>query len=295
LAWLWARKEGGGFTLRVEDLDPPRVRSGMARQQLQELAWLGLDWDEGPHPETGVESGARGPYRQSLRAPAYEDAIGRLGDRVYECFCSRAEIAAAASAPHGDEPRYPGICAALSSAQRSERRRVRSPALRFRVPEGSVEFDDAVFGRQRFDVRGSVGDFVVRRADGIHAYQLAVVVDDDAMGITQVLRGADLLASTARQILLYEALGLPAPRWAHAPLVLSDGGERLAKRDRSSSLSFLRERGADPRAVVAALCAISGQPEATGRSLLERAASFDLSRLPRGAVSAPQLTVRSVR
>src|SRR4051794_20855721 len=123
LAWLWAASAGGGFTLRVEDLDAPRAKPGLAETQLQELAWLGLDWDEGPDPATGRDRGARGPYRQSARASRYAAAIGRLGDQVYECFCSRAEIAAAASAPHRDEKRYPGTCAKLSDAQRKERRR----------------------------------------------------------------------------------------------------------------------------------------------------------------------------
>jgi glutamyl-tRNA synthetase len=289
LAWLWARSERGGFTLRVEDLDRPRVRAGMAEEQLRELAWLGLDWDEGPDPATGVEIGSRGPYRQSLRASSYDHAIEQLGDRVYECFCSRAEIAAAASAPHGDEPRYPGTCAGLTRAQRSERRRLRAPALRFRVAPGLVSFRDRILGEQHYDVHASIGDFVLRRADGIHAYQLAVVVDDAAMGITQVLRGADLLPSTARQILLFRALALEPPRWAHAPLVVSDRGERLAKRDRSTSLSALRSGGADPAAIVAALCASAGQAEAPGRTLLQRAGSFEVARVPRRPVEVSRI------
>jgi glutamyl-tRNA synthetase len=287
LASLWAASEGGGFTLRVEDLDRARTKPGLTEVQLQELAWLGVDWDEGVDAVTGLDRGPRGPYRQSARGAEYERAIRRLRDGVYECFCSRAEIAAAASAPHGEEPRYPGTCANLSETQRSERRRARTPALRFRVPAGPVAFDDEVFGRCEFDVQAAVGDFVVRRADGIHAYQLAVVVDDAAMGITQVLRGADLLSSTARQILLYSALGLRPPRWAHAPLVLSGSGERLAKRDRAASLAALRASGANPAAVVEALCAISGQPSAPGQPLDQRARSFDVRRITREPVRAP--------
>jgi glutamyl-tRNA synthetase len=289
LAWLWAAREGGGFTLRVEDLDRPRTKPGLAEAQLGQLAWLGLDWDEGVDAETGRDRGPRGPYRQSARADRYEAATRRLGDRVYECFCSRAEVAAAASAPHGEEPRYPGTCAGLSAAQRSERRRTRAPALRFRVPAGPVAFDDEVFGRCEIDVQATVGDFVVRRADGIHAYQLAVVVDDAEMGITQVLRGADLLPSTARQILLYDALGLRPPRWAHAPLVLAASGERLAKRDRAASLAALRAAGVDPARVVDALWAISGQLPVPGQPLRERARSFEVRRIPRQPVHAPPL------
>jgi glutamyl-tRNA synthetase len=287
LAWLWARSEGGGFTMRVEDLDRPRVRPGLARRQLEELAWLGLTWDEGPDPGTGDEAGPRGPYHQSARTVHYEAALGALGENVYECFCSRAEIATA-SAPHGpqdDGPRYPGTCAQLAEAQRAERRRTRAPALRLRVPPGPIAFNDELQGAQQFDPQATVGDFVLRRADGIFAYQLAVVVDDGAMGITQVLRGDDLLPSTARQILLYRLLGLREPRWAHAGLVASASGERLSKRDRAASLSALRAAGRDPDEIVAQLCALSGLPELPGRGLADRVAPFALGRVARGTVS----------
>ena len=287
LAWLWARSEGGGFTMRVEDLDLPRVRTGLAGRQLEELAWLGLSWDEGPDPRTGADLGARGPYRQSQRTGWYEQALASLGDHVYECFCSRAEIAAA-SAPHGpqdDGPRYPGTCARLTAAQRESRRRKRVPALRLRVPPGPVKFQDQIQGPQEFDPHATVGDFVLRRADGIFAYQLAVAVDDAAMGVTQVLRGADLLPSTARQILLYRLLGLREPRWAHAGLVTSASGERLSKRDRAASLSALRAAGRDPRELVAKLCAASGLPELPGHGLADRVATFALDRVPPGPIS----------
>jgi len=290
LAWLWAKGSGGGFTLRVEDLDRPRERPGMAQRQLAELAWLGIDWDEGPDPRTGSDEGRRGPYRQSQRTGLYEEALRALGERVYECFCSRAEIAAAASAPHGDEgPRYPGTCANLSTAQCSERRRTRTPALRFRAAPGTVRFDDEIHGPQEFDVQAQTGDFVLRRADGIHAYQLAVVVDAAAMGISQVLRGADLLSSTARQILLYGALGRTTPRWAHAPLVVSATGERLAKRDRALSLDALRARHEDPRRIVDELWRLSGQIPAPGETLAQRVRSFDLGRVPKTPLALPDL------
>ena len=267
LSWLWARTGGGGYAIRIEDIDTPRVRPGMAEQQLEELGWLGLDWD-GP------------PVFQSHRTSLYEEALRKLGDHVYECYCSRAEIAAA-SAPHGDEgPRYPGTCASLTRAQRAERRRTRSPSLRLRVAAGPLTFHDEIAGHQSFDTHQLVGDFVLRRGDGIFAYQLAVVVDDGAMGITQVLRGADLLASTARQILLHRLLGQREPRWAHVALVIAGSGERLSKRDKSLSLSGLRKRGADPRQVVAHLARLSelAAPDACeARDLL---AGFSLSKLP---------------
>jgi glutamyl-tRNA synthetase len=307
LAWLWSRSEGGGFTLRVEDLDAPRVREGLAAQQLAELDWLGLDWDEGPDPRPGApDRGARGPYFQSLRADRYTAALDELtrGGHLYECFCSRTEIALA-SAPHGpsDEgPRYPGTCAALTSAQRAERRKTRAPALRLRVPPGTIAFDDALAGPQQMDVAAQVSDFVLRRADGVFAYQLAVVVDDAAMGVTQVLRGADLLASTARQLLLYRLLGLPPPRFAHAPLVLgaarSGEAARLSKRDKAVSLSSLRRSGADPRRVVGLLAQLSGLALGAGRDVANAASPatapactpaalvpmFALSRVPVGPV-----------
>lgn len=272
LAWLWARCEQGRFLLRIEDLDAPRVRPGLAARQMEELRWLGLDWDEEP-------------VFQSQRTDLYRQALGQLGERVYECFCSRAEIAASASAPHGDEgPRYPGTCAGLTAAQRAERRKLREPSLRLRVPPGPVSFVDEIQGPQSFDVQAETGDFVLRRADGVFAYQLAVVVDDAAQGMTQVLRGADLLSSTARQILLYRFLRLPEPRWAHAPLVLSPSGERLSKRDRAASLSELRRCAADPRRVVTDLGRSAGIIDnecSTPRDLLS---GFSLNRVSQSAV-----------
>ena len=272
LSWLWARQAGGQYLVRVEDIDRPRVRPGMAEQQLSELRWLDLDWDAPP-------------MFQSLRTVTYDDALQRLSGHTYECFCSRAEIAAA-SAPQGDEgPRYPGTCANLTSAQRAERRRTRTPSIRLRVPEGPLTFADEIQGPQTFDTAELVGDFVLRRADGVFAYQLAVVVDDGAAGITQVLRGADLLASTARQILLHRLLGQPEPRWTHAPLLLSETGERLSKRDKALSLSTLRKRGTDPRQIVAHLARLSGleAPEpCTPRQLI---AGFSLSKIPRQSAS----------
>ena len=277
LSWLWARSEGGGYALRVEDIDRPRVRPGMAEQQLEELRWLGLDWD-----------GA--PVFQSQRTHLYEDALRRLGEQVYPCFCSRAEIAAAASAPHGDEgPRYPGTCAQLTRAQRVETQKARTPALRLRVPPGVIAFDDALLGPQVFDVQAMTGDFVLRRADGIFAYQLAVTVDDGAMGITQVLRGADLISSTPRQILLHRLLGQPEPRWAHAPLVLSSAGERLSKRDKALSLSALRAQGADPRKLVADLARLSGIQTSPACEPDELLSGFSLARIPRTAAPAGNL------
>jgi glutamyl-tRNA synthetase len=232
--------------------------------------------------------GAAGPYRQSERLPRYGEALERLraGGRVYPCFCSRAEVAAASQAPHGppdDGPRYPGTCARLPPDEVARRGALRAPAWRLRVAPGMVEFEDGVHGRCAFDVAGGTGDFVVARADGIPAYQLAVVVDDAAMGISDVVRGDDLLPSTARQLLLYRALDLSPPRFAHVPLVLGEDGARLAKRHGALSLGELRERGADPTAVVALLAELSGLGGGCG-SPRELVRPFSLERVPRAAV-----------
>src|SRR4051812_22288282 len=277
LAWLWSRKAGGRHLLRIEDIDTPRVRHGLARQQMEELQWLGLDWDGDP-------------LWQSQRTELYEAALRKLSDHVYECFCSRAEIAAVASAPHGDEgPRYPGTCATLTGSQRAAKGKTRAPSLRLRVPPGAIAFRDQILGPQSFDTAELVGDFVLRRADGVFAYQLAVVVDDGEMGITQVLRGADLLASTSRQILLHRLLCHREPRWAHAPLVMGDGKARLSKRDKSLSLSTLRAAGTDPRQLVAQLgrlCGLDAGERCTAQELLKE---FSLTKVPRAPVAIETL------
>ena len=269
--------------MRIEDLDGPRVRPGLEHRILEELRWLGLDWDEGP--DVG---GPNGPYRQSERSGRYSAALDRLrlAGLVYPCFCSRAEIAQASQAPHASDegPRYPGTCRDLPEAERAFRALRRPPAWRFRVPPGPVAFDDGVHGPCSFDVSETVGDFVVARADGVPSYQLAVALDDAAMEITDVVRGDDLLPSTSRQILLYRVLELPVPRFAHVPLVVGEDGERLAKRHGALSLGELRERGADPAAVVGMLAAMSGlaPPDAQVRPA-DLVTGFRLDAIPRGA------------
>jgi len=284
LSWLAARARGGAYVMRLEDLDAPRVRPGAEEGILADLRWLGLDWDEGP--DVG---GPVGPYRQSERMERYALALSRLkeGKLAYPCFCSRAEVLVAAQAPHGpgDEgPRYPGTCRDLSPEEVRRRAQRRPPAWRFRVPPGEVVFQDEVHGPQRREVAAESGDFVVARADGVPAYQLAVVVDDAAMGMTQVVRGDDLLGSTARQLLLYRALGLAAPRFAHVPLLCGEDGARLAKRHGALTLAELRERGADPRAVAGLLAALSGlAPRGTRLGPRDLVAGFSLEAVPRAA------------
>jgi glutamyl-tRNA synthetase len=257
LAWLFARSAGSEFLMRMEDLDMGRVRPGIAEEQLADLAAVGIDWD-GP-----VE-------HQSARTALYEDALARLssGGLIYECFCTRAEIREAASAAHGPLPEgaYPGTCLQLSAAElEAKRASGRPPALRVRADGAAVGFDDRLLGR----IEGVVDDFVVRRGDGAFAYNLAVVVDDAAQGVEEVVRGLDLADSTPRQLWLARALGQPEPAYAHVPLVLGPDGARLAKRHGDVTL---REVGSE------------AAREFFARSLglpSLRPADFDPSRLPK--------------
>ena len=261
LAWLFARSAGGQFVLRIEDLDQPRVRPGAGERMLSDLRWLGLDWDEGP--DIG---GPYTPYTQSQRQEIYRSCLQRLVDNglIYPCYCSRAEIARAASAPQEDEgPRYPGTCRHLTQEQRRKHEaNNRRPSLRFRVDdERIVSFTDVLAGPVEQHVQRALGDFIVCRSDGIFAYQFAVVVDDALMHINQVVRGADLLQSTPRQVLLYEALGFPLPTFAHVPLLLDEHGKRFSKRIQSAGLEPLRSAGATPAQVVGQLAATCGLVE----------------------------------
>ncbi len=272
LAWLDARAARGTFVMRIEDLDRARLVAGAEARLLADLRWLGLDWDEGPDvPSPG--GGPFGPYRQSERTRLYDGAIDRLlaAGSAFPCACSRADVARAATAPHAadeDEPRYPGTCRQLSAREVEARAAAhgRTPSVRF----ASVSSLDP-----------AVDDFVLRRADGVAAYQLAVVVDDIAMRITRVVRGDDLLRSTPRQLALHGALGAAPPAFVHVPLVLAPGGERLAKRTRPTSIASLRERGVAAAAVVGALAASAGlAPPGSRVWPAELVASFDWAQVP---------------
>ena len=276
LAWLSCRLGGGAFVMRIEDLDAARVLPDGEAVLLEDLRWLGLDWDEGP--DVG---GPFAPYRQSARRERYDEAIAKLlaTGRAFPCACSRAEVARASSAPHGPDdegPRYPGTCRRMPAREVIARARAagRQATIRFAGDGQRISFADAVHGAVEPLGPAGVDDFVLRKADGVAAYQLAVVVDDAAMAIGEVVRGDDLLSSTPRQIALYRALGLPVPTFAHVPLLLDAAtGERLAKRTRPPSLGALREGGWTPARVVGRLAASAGLTDGaplSARDLLGR-------------------------
>ena len=241
LAWLSVRSKGGKLLLRIEDLDPDRSKPEFIDAIYEDLHWLGLDWDE-EMP------------RQSTRTAAYAQAFDRLP--VYPCYCSRNELHAA-SAPHASDGRvlYAGTCRDLTPEQRTAQTRV--PAWRVRVPEETVAFHDGVFGEVRQDLAGECGDFILRRSDGVYAYQLAVVCDDAAGGVTEVVRGCDLLDSTPRQIWLDRQLGFSVPWFYHVPLLVAPDGRRLSKREKDLDLDHLRQ-AYTPEALIGLLAYAAG-------------------------------------
>ena len=288
LAWLSARQKGGRVVLRIEDLDTARCPRRYAEQMIEDLRWLGLLWDEGP--DVG---GPDGPYFQSERTALYQAALERLEEQglVYPCFCTRAELHAA-SAPHREDGQviYPGTCRDLTPAQAAAKAREsgRSPALRIRVPDRETAFTDGHMGRYEENLARDCGDFLLRRSDGMFAYQLAVVADDGAMGVNQVVRGRDLLSSTPRQILLYRLLGYPVPEFGHTPLLLASDGRRLSKRDGDQCLSGILSRGYSPRDVVGGLAYLGGLlPEPAPAWPEELLPLFSWEKLPREDIPLP--------
>ena len=238
-----ARANSGTLILRNDDLDRARCKPEFVQAMFEDLRWFGFEWGEGP--DIG---GPFAPYNQSERFPLHRAALEKLreGNFIYPCTCSRRDIQSAIHAPHAaddEEPIYPGTCRGKSLATIGDAKF----CWRFRVADGqAVAFKDGNLGEQRFIAGKDFGDFVVWRNDDVPAYQLACVVDDSGMGITEAVRGQDLLLSTARQLLLYRALGLEAPAFFHCPLMLDESGQRLAKRNKSLSLQVLRERGTKP-------------------------------------------------
>lgn len=284
--WALARQRGWRVVLRIEDLDGPRVKRGTDREAMALLSWLGMDWDAGPT----YQSADLGPY---------ERALARLGEAglIYRCTCTRKDLESAQSAPHeepGHDLRYPGthrpteprpVVYRADETAAGEAGAAVDVAWRLRVPDEQVAFVDALHGEQAMNVWREVGDFVVASKAGLPAYQLAVVVDDAAAGVTEVVRGDDLLRSTPRQLLVYRMLGLgPTPRYWHLPLVLGEDGRRLAKRHGDTRLGRYHADGVAAERVVGLIASWSGWPERRAMSAAAFAEGFDLERVPREAV-----------
>jgi glutamyl-tRNA synthetase len=288
--WLLARQNSWKILLRIEDLDGPRIKPHSAQQAMDDLRWLGIDWDIGP-------------VFQSARLQGYSAALQQLlaGGHAYPCVCTRREVELAASAPHAEDGAsvYPGTCRGrFSSVAQASACAGRPPAIRFAVPdkaaENTLEWTDGFAGPQRCRVADQLGDFVIAKADGTPAYQLAVVVDDLEGGVTHVVRGDDLLDSTPRQMLLYRALGKSSriPVHYHLPLVVGTDGRRLAKRHGDTRISHLRQSKVGAPALLELLADWCGMPNATAASAGELLSSFSLSKMPTGPIvfdSAKQL------
>ncbi len=286
LAWLSARSRGGTLVLRFEDADRLRMRPEAVAQTYSDLKWLGLDWDEGPaYGEDG------GEYFQSCRTEIYDRAFEELRSRglVYPCFCSRQDVRLAA-APHAEDRAavYPGTCRALGEAEIAERMKRRAPAWRLRVPDETIRFCDRLCGPQRFELARELGDFPIRRADGVYCYQFTTALDDALMGVSEVVRSRDLLASAPWQICVQRLLGFEPPEFAHIPMLLDGEGRRMAKRDFSLSLREVRQR-CTPEEALGALGFLAGLRETAAPCALdELLRAFTWERMPRRDVSVPE-------
>lgn len=286
ISWLSAKKDGGAWLLRIEDLDKQRCKREWADRLMDDLLWLGLEWDEGPGKKSLQDKNCAPAksYYQSERDEIYQKYFRALEERglVYDCFCRRADLLAA-SAPHANDgtPIYAGTCRKLSAADRERLLKERSPAKRIRLPDRESIFVDGHYGPQKCKLARDAGDFIIRRADGNFSYQLAVTVDDALMGVTQVARGRDLLASTHQQLFLYEALGLAAPQFLHFPLLVDKEGRRLSKRDKDTDMGYLRSRFA-PQEIIGKLMFLCGMsPACKPMDLQEAADIFSWNKLPR--------------
>ena len=286
LAWLSAKSQGGRVVLRIEDLDQARCPRKFAELLQQDLDWLGLSADEG-----GDKGGPHGPYYQSERSGIYQQFYEILWKKglVYPCFCSRSQLHAA-DAPHRSDGQvvYAGTCRNLTPEQVAERSRRRPPAWRVKVPDETIGFTDGHLGYYQENLARDCGDFYLRRADGVFAYQLAGVVDDALMGVTQVVRGEDLLSSTPRQLWLYRTLGLPAPEFFHMPLLLAPDGRRLSKRDGDESLENLQAKYT-PEEIIGRLAWVCGLQKAPDpRTPAELADGFSWEKVPRQDILLPE-------
>lgn len=283
LAYLSARAQGGRFLLRIEDVDIPRCPRSLARQCIDDLTWFGFTWDEAP-------------LYQSERQDIYRAALDRLAQagHTYPCFCTRAQLMSLAAPNLGDtQVIYPGTCAHLSPDEVTERAKTRAPAIRLRVPEEDVSFVDGIFGPQTENLARDCGDFILRRSDGLYGYQLAVVVDDALQGVTEVVRGRDILSATPRQLYLQRLLGYASPGYLHIPLLTDAQGRRLAKRDRDLDLTALSQRFT-PAEILGMLAHSAGiLPENRPATLEELIPLFDWGRVKREDLRLPGCIMES--
>ncbi len=277
LAYLSARSQGGRFLLRIEDVDVPRCPRSLAQQCIDDLAWLGFTWDEEP-------------IYQSDRAGIYRVSLDRLtdGGHTYPCFCTRAQLMSLAAPNLGDtQVIYQRTCAHLTPEEAAERMKTRAPAIRLRVPDEDVTFMDGLFGKQQENLARDCGDFILRRSDGLYGYQLAVVVDDAMAGVTEVVRGRDILSATPRQLYLQRLLGYDAPEYVHIPLLVDHQGRRLAKRDKDLDLTALAHRFT-PADVLGMLAFSAGLlPEVRPATLEELIPLFDWRKISRDDLRLP--------
>lgn len=279
LAYLSVRSKGGRFLLRIEDVDVPRCPRRLAQQAIDDLQWLGFTWDEAP-------------MYQSDRTEIYREALERLAAQghVYPCFCTRAQLMSLAAPNLGDtQVVYQRTCASLTPEEAAERAKTRAPAMRLRVPEEDVAFTDGLFGPQQENLARDCGDFILRRSDGLYGYQLAVVVDDALQGVTEVVRGRDILSATPRQLYLQRLLGYEQPAYIHIPLLMDSQGRRLAKRDKDLDLTALSQRFT-PEEILGRLAFSAGLLEEPRPVTLEGLiASFDWEKIRRSDMRLPQM------
>ena len=272
LAWLIAKSQGGKIVLRIEELDRERSRDYFGDQAMRDYEMLGLTWDAGP-------------YYQQGRNDAYQQAFDVLARRcgVYPCYCSRADLKALSSAPHaGEKNVYPGICRTLTPLQRAQRAKEKNPSYRVIVPDETMAFDDLIQGHFQQNLATQCGDFLIRRADGMFAYQLAVTVDDAAQGINSVVRGYDLITSSPQQMFVLKQLGCASPVYAHVPLFINNQGKRLSKRDKSASLQEMLETFKSVPALLGHIAFIGKVIDADEPVMPEELlADFDLGRFAR--------------
>lgn len=279
LAYLSVRRQGGRFLLRIEDVDIPRCPRKLARQAIEDLQWLGFTWDEAP-------------VYQSERTELYRDALERLqaGGHIYPCFCTRAQLMSLAAPNLGDtQVVYQRTCASLTAEEAAERAQTRAPAMRLRVPDEEIAFEDGLFGMQQENLERDCGDFILRRSDGLYGYQLAVVVDDALQGVTEVVRGRDILSATPRQIYLQRLLGAPQPAYVHIPLLTDAQGRRLAKRDKDLDLTALSQR-MGPEDILGRLAFSAGLLDEVRPMTLESLIPhFDWARVKRDDLRLPDM------